>query len=301
VLAQQLRRVGFLSSLAAETQQANLAAFHSGLKEAGFVEGRNLIIEYRWASGDYARLPELAAELARSHVEAIACGGGAEPGRAAMAATKTIPIVSASNGPDDAPLVKQFNRPEANLTAVNIITPNPKRLQILAEIVPSTTIGVLMNPTSPQYNINRTAIEEGAAKLGIKLAFAAASADGEFDAALANLARQHVSALLVISDPFFASRWQPLVDLAASYALPASLEWRESVVAGGLMTYGPQLSWVHQQTGRYTGQILNGAKPADLPVVVPTKFDLIINLKTARAFGLTVPQALLANAEEVLE
>ncbi len=299
--AQQPRRIGFLSALLAETQERQLAAFRRGLEETGYAEGRNLVVEYRWGNGDYARLPELATGLVRSNVEVIATGGASPPAVAAMQATKTIPIVSSSNGAEEAPLVKHFNRPEANLTAVDQVVPRQKRLQILAEVVPGSTIGVLANPTYRSYEVNRRAIEEAADKLGLKLAFAHASTDAEFESAFAGLARERVGALLIDTEPFLASRSQLLVALAARFAIPTMHEWRDSVVAGGLISYAPEITWAYYQVGRYTGQVLNGAKPADLPVIAPTKFELVINLKTAKALGLTVPQALFARADEVIE
>jgi putative ABC transport system substrate-binding protein len=298
--AAQQHRIGLLSLTSADGMDSSqLAAVHGGLNETGYVEGVNLVIEYRWADGNYARLPALAAELVREGVEVIMSFGGPQPAMAAMEATTTIPIV-ASNA---APLVKRFNRPEGNVTGVSIITGDltPKRLQILAQIVPGAAIGVLMNRASPSHDDSRKSIENAAQALGVGVYFATASSDADFDPAFASLARQHVGALLPDADPFLGSKWQVLVTLAARYAIPTMHEWRRGVVAGGLISYAPPLTWIDYQVGRYTGQVLHGAKPADLPVVAPDKFELVINLKTAKALGLTVPQTILAGADEVIE
>jgi len=200
-------------------------------------------------------------------------------------------------------LVKHFNRPESNVTGVSIITGDltPKRLQMLAEMVPGKGIGVLMNPAAHDYERDRNTIEDAARALGVKLAFATASADAELEPAVASLARQHVGSVLPEAEPFLGNRWQLLVPLAAQYAIPMMQEWREAVSAGGLISYAPSLAWVLYQVGHYTGEILNGAKPTDLPVQQPTKFELVINLKTAKALGLTVPPSILARADEVIE
>ena len=300
---QQPRRIGFLRL--APLDAAQIEDFRAGLKETGYAEGRNLVIEYRYADGDYARLPELAADLVRQNVEVIATSGGADAPRAAMRATSRIPIVGTNVAPTSAPfsLVKHHNRPEGNVTGIAITTGDlmPKRLQILVEMVPGAVIGVLMNPTTTAYDRSREEIEKAGRALQVKLAFATASTDADLDPAVANLARQQVGALLHEAETFLGNRWQLLVPLAARHRIPMLQEWREAVVAGGLISYAPSFRWVMQQTGKYTGQILNGAKPTDLPVVSPTKFDLVINLRTAKALGLTVPQALLARADEVIE
>jgi putative tryptophan/tyrosine transport system substrate-binding protein len=262
--AAQQHRVGLLSLTSADGKDSSqLAALHSGLYETGYVEGQNLAIEYLWADGDYARLPAFAAQLVRENVEVIMAFGGPQPAMAAMEVTKTIPIVSSSA----APLVKHVNRPEGNVTGVNIITGDltPKRLQIVSQIVP----GVLMNPASSSYDGNRKSIEDAARELGVRLYFATTSSDADFDPAFASLAGQHVGALLPDADPFLGSKWQLLVTLAARYAIPTMHEWRRGVVAGGLISDAPPLTWIDYQVGRYTGFILNGAKPAELPVVAP--------------------------------
>jgi ABC-type uncharacterized transport system substrate-binding protein len=299
----QQRRIGFLRL--APVDQAQLAEFRAGLGEAGYVEGRNLVIEYRYAEGDYARLPELAADLVRHNVEVIATSGAPDAVMAAMRATPTIPIVGTSVAPATAPfsIVKHHNRPEGNVTGVYLTTANlvPKRLQILAELVPGAVVGVLVNPTYANHDPAQAVIEEAGRTLNVKLVFAAASTDAELDPAFASLAGQHVGAMLHEAEPFLGNNWRRLVALAAQYRIPMLQEWREAVAAGGLISYAPSLLWVMHQTGLYAGQILNGAKVADLPVVAPTRYELVINLKTAKSLGLTVPQLLLGQADEVIE
>lgn len=295
---EQQRRIGFLG-LTSKAAWANSADFRQGLAETGYIEGRNLVIDYRWAEGHYDRLLALAAELVSEKAEAISTEGGPAPAKAAMQATTTIPIV----GSTVASLVKHFNRPEGNLTGVSIVTGDLmlKRLQILTEIVPGAKIGVLMNPASTFYDRDRKRIEDAAAALGVKLVVANLSADADFDPAFASLDQRHVGALMPEPEPFLGSRGQLLATLAARYKVPMMQEWREAVAAGGLISYGPSLAWVFHQVGHYTGQILNGAEPAGLPVVVPARFELVINLKTAKALGLTIPPSILAGAGEVIE
>jgi putative ABC transport system substrate-binding protein len=297
--AQQQRRIGFLSSLSADGVGSARDAFHRGLKETGYVEGQNLRIEYRWADGDFARLPALAAELVRENVEVIVTSGGGRPGRAAMQATATIPIVAGSAGS----LVKHFNRPESNLTGVSIVTTelNPKRLQILAELVPGAAIGVLINPANFTSEHSRNELQIAGRTLGVELHFATATADPDLEPAFASLAGLRVGALLIAADASFNSRRERLIALAAHYAIPTMHEWRESVAAGGLVSYAPSLAEVRHQIGVYTGRILNGDRPGDLPVVEPSRYELVVNLKTAQALGLTVPPSLLARADEVIE
>jgi putative ABC transport system substrate-binding protein len=299
--AQQPRRIGFLRLAPPDATQ--FADFRAGLEETGYAEGRNPVIEYRYADGDYARLPELAADLVRQNVEVVVTAGGAGAVRAAMRATSTIPIVGTAVDPPIVPVVKHFNRPEGNVTGVAIITGEltPKRLQILAEMVPGAVIAVLMNPTTPTYDLSREQIEKAGQALQVKLAFATVSTDADLDPAFASLAGQHVGAILPEAEPFLGNSWRRLVLLAERYKVPMMQEWRDAVEAGGLVSYAPSLRWVYRQTGSYAGQILNGAKPADMPVVAPTRIELVINLKTAQALGLTVPRPLLARADEVIE
>jgi len=301
--AQQPRRIGLLRLAPADAKQ--LADIRQGLEEAGYAEGRNLVIDYRFAEGHYARLPELAADLVRQNVEVIITSGGISAVRAAMRATSTIPIVGTSVDPGRIadPLVKHFNRPEGNVTGVSLITGDltAKRLQMLAELVPGAAIGVLMNPTVTNHQRSREAIEEDGRTLQVKLVFAMVSTDADLDPAFASLAGQHVGAILPEAEPFLGNNWRRLVPLADHYKVPMMQEWREAVEAGGLISYAPPLAWVGRQVGNYAGQILNGAKPADLPVVAPTKFELIINLETAKALGLTIPYTVLLRADEVIE
>jgi putative tryptophan/tyrosine transport system substrate-binding protein len=295
--AQQQRRIGYLSGVSASG--FDLTEFRRGLQETGYVEGQNLLILYRWADGDFARLPGLAADLVRENVEVIVTSGGGQPPAAAMEATATIPIVAGSASA----LVKHFNRPERNLTGVSMVTGDlmPKRLQILTELIPGAAIGVLMNPAKPGDEYSRNELQGAARTLGVVLHFANAAADPDLEPAFASLAGQRVGALLIYADPFFNNRRAQLVALAARYAIPAMHEWRESVAAGGLISYGPVLGEAYRQVGIYTGRILNGDKPGDLPVVEPSRYELIINLKTATALGLTVPHAMLMRADEVIE
>ena len=296
-LGQQTRRIGVLN-LVSEAAFAHLPDYRRGLEETGYVEGRNLAIEYRYADNDYTRLPALAADLVRANVEVISSGSAAAVA-AAMQATTTIPIV----GSAVASYVEHFNRPEGNVTGVSIITGDlaAKRVQLLAELVPGATIGVLMNPSQPSHDRDRQRTEDAARILGVKVVFANASADAELEPAFAALAGQHVGSIMPEAEPYLGNNWRILVSLAATHRIPMMQEWRDAVAAGGLISYSPSLAWVDYQVGRYTGQILNGAKPADLPVIAPTKIELVINLKTAKALGLTVPQSLLARADEVIE
>lgn len=303
--AQQPRRVGLLR-LAPKDGLPPIADFRAGLEETGYAEGRNLVIEYRYADGDYARLPELAADLVRRNVEVIMTSGGLDAVRAAMRATSTIPIVGSSvdGGASRAPpVVKHFNRPEGNVTGISILLGElvPKRLQILAELVPGAAIGVLMNPTVSTHKFSREVIEEAGRAVRVELVIATVSTDAGLDPAFASLVGQHVGAIFPETEPFLGNNWRRLIQLADRHKIPMMQEWREAVMAGGLISYAPSLSWVARQVGRYAGQILKGAKPADLPVVAPTKIELVVNLKTAKALGLTMPQSLFARADEVIE
>ena len=273
--------------------------------ETGYAEGRNLLIEYRYAEGNFARLPELAADLVHHKVEVIATSGAPDAVRAVMRATSTIPIVGTSVAPtlDPFSIVKHHNRPEGNVTGVYITTGDltPKRLQLLTELVPGSAIGVLLNPTIANYRRNRGAIEKAGRALKVKLVIVTVSTDADLDPAFANFASQHVGAILPDAEPFLGNSWRRLVVLAERHKVPMMQEWREAVAGGGLISYAPSFRWIMQQVGRYTGQILNGAKVADLPVIAPTKIELTLNLKTAKALGLAVPQSLLARADEVIE
>lgn len=296
--------VGFLSSF---SQNARFdAAFRHGLQEAGFIENQNYVIEYRFAEGHYDRLPALAAELVGRQVAVIAAIGGSAPGLAAKAATVTIPIVFGSGGNDPVKqgLVASLNRPSGNVTGVSIIMTEvgSKRLELLHQLVPrAEVIGVLINPKAPDADIQKREIQEAASTMKLTIDVASAGTESDIDAAFADLVQRGASALFVASDPYFTSRRNQIVALAERHALPSMYYAREYTDAGGLISYGANISEAFRQEGIYVGRILKGEKPADLPVLLPTKFELIINLKTATAIGLTVPQTLLATADEVIE
>jgi putative tryptophan/tyrosine transport system substrate-binding protein len=297
--------IGYLGNLSADTFAPRLAAFRKGLGEAGYVEGRNVAIEYRWAEGQYDRLPALAAELARRQPAVIAAMGGDAPALAAKGATATIPIVFASTSdPVKTGLVASLNRPGGNLTGVtfllNVIA--AKQFELLQEAVPKPgTIALLVNPTSPETEAAVTEVRVAAQALGHELLVANASSEREIDAAFAMLAQRRIGALLVGNDPFFYTRREQIVALAARHAIPAIYVVREYAQIGGLMSYGTDVNDAQRLAGTYVGRILAGAKPADLPVVQSAKFELVINLKTAKALGLTVPLTLQVAADEVIE
>jgi putative ABC transport system substrate-binding protein len=296
--------IGFLSGVSPETYTPFVAAFRSGLNELGYVEGSNLAIEYRWAEEHLDRLPALAADLVSRNVEVIFASGGS-PG-VAKAATATIPVVFiTATDPVATSLVASFNRPGGNVTGVVFLTGEllPKRLQLLHELVPDvTTIGMLVNPnTRGGAEFFTAAVKDAAATMSLQLPILEARAARDFEPAFAKLVELRVGALLISTDPLFTERRDELVALAARYTVPASYAWREFVFAGGLMSYGASLADAYRQAGIYAGRILNGAKPSDLPVVQPTRFELVVNLKSAKALGLTIPPAILALADEVIE
>jgi putative ABC transport system substrate-binding protein len=297
--------IGFLGSGSPGPYASSVTAFCRGLNETGFSEGRNVAIEYRWAEGQYDRLPQLAADLVHRQVAVIAATGGGLSAAAAKAATTTIPVVFASGAdPVQKGLVASLNRPGENVTGVFVFTgvPEGKRLGLLREMVPTATlIAVLLNPANPSFDSKLNDIQEAARSVGQQLHILYASSEHEIDAAFATAAQLPARAMLVGADAVFSSWRDHLIALAARYAIPAIFELREFAAAGGLMSYGPSLSEAYRLVGLYTGQILNGAKPADLPVQQSTKIELAINLKTARALGLTVPDKLLALADEVID
>jgi putative ABC transport system substrate-binding protein len=297
--------IGFMSARSPEDSADLLKAFLQGLGEGGFVEGRNVAVEYRWARGDYSQLPALAAELVRQRVNLLVGVGGDASARAATAATATIPVVFNMGGdPVKAGLVQSFNRPGGNATGCVILTDalEPKRLGLLNELVPSEgPFGAILNPKFPPAVGQMRDLEQAAPKIGRKLLILQASNDAELDAAFAALLREHVIALLVASDPYFDTRHQRIIAFAAQNRLPAIYQFRQYALDGGLISYGPSLTEAYRQVGVYTARILKGAAPADLPVMQPTKFDFVINLKTAKALGLDVPPMLLARADEVIE
>ena len=297
--------VGYLGGLSRDTFAPRLAAFHKGLSERGYVEGRNVEIEYRWANGQYDRLPELAADLVRRHVAVIAAMGGDAPAFAAKAASTTIPIVFAVTAdPVKAGLVSSLNRPGGNITGVNFLlnTIAAKLFEVLNETVPkATTIGFLVNPSGPEAESAVSEVRLAAQVFGQQLLVVKATSEYEIDAAFATLAQQRVGALLVGNDVFFYSRREQIVALAARHGMPAIYNVREFVQAGGLMSYGTSVDDAQRQAGVYVGRILQGSKPGDLPIQQAVKVELALNLKTAKALGLDVPPSLLATADEVIE
>jgi putative ABC transport system substrate-binding protein len=295
--------IGYLSSYS--PLNPFVAAFRQGLSEAGYVEGQNVAIEYRWAEGNYERLPALAADLVGRKVDVIAASGGDRSSRAAKNATSTIPIVSVIGGdPVAAGLVASLARPGGNLTGVSFLDVEltPKRLELLSELVPqASVIALLVNSGDPNAERIMRDAQEAARTKGVQLLILKASTESEIDAAFATLVELRAGALLVGAAPFFLTRRDQIVALAARHAVPAFYDVREYVAAGGLISYGTSLTAVYRQLGIYAGKILKGEKPADLPVQQPTRFELVINLKTANTLGLTVPQSILARADEVIE
>jgi len=297
--------IGFMSSRSPEDSVGAIAAFRKGLAESGLTEDKNVAIEFRWARGEYDRLPALAAELVSRQVAVLVTVGAEPSALAGKAATATIPIVFTSgNDPIGSGLVASLNRPGGNATGVAMLTTNlePKRLGLLHELFPGASLfGALLNPKLPLATAQARALTEAARTLGQQVVLLNASSDAELDNALAALARQHVTAVLVAGDPFFDSRRDRIIALAAQQRLPAIYQFREYAVAGGLMSYGVSLSEAYRQVGIYAARVINGTKPADLPVVQSLKFELVINLKTAKALDLSISPAVLAIADEVIE
>jgi putative ABC transport system substrate-binding protein len=296
--------IGILGGGSSDAFATFVAAFHEGLREIGYVEGRNVAIEYRWAEGIYERLPAMAVDLAGRKVDVIVAMGGTPSALAAKGATSTIPIVFLVADPVASGLVTNLARPGDNLTGVDMFTAElmAKRLELLSELVPEArVITLLVNPNSPiAENFIRNAQDAAVAK-GVQLPILKAGTESEIDAAFTTLVQLHSGALVVAADPFFDGRREQLVTLATRHAVPVAYALREFVVAGGLISYGASFTATFRNAGIYAGKILKGEKPADLPVQQPTKFELVINLKTAKALGLTVPQTLLARADEVIE
>jgi putative ABC transport system substrate-binding protein len=298
--------IGFLGAESPDRWASRARALYQGLGTTGYVVGRNVAIEYRWAAGQNDRLPALAADLVRGRAKVIVTPGSTPAALAAKAATTTVPIVFYVGGdPVELGLVANLNRPGGNLTGVTTLTSEvgPKRLQLLYELVPTATIvALLVNPTNPAIAEPATKDLQAAARtLGVQLHVLHASAERDFDAVFSSLVQQRVSALVIVNDALFSTRVEQLAVLAIRHAIPAVYQFREFVAAGGLMSYGTGFIDAFRQVGVYTGRILGGEKPADLPVQQTTKAELIINLKTAKALGLTVPTALLVRADEVIE
>jgi putative tryptophan/tyrosine transport system substrate-binding protein len=297
--------VGFLSSRSPGDSTAVVAAFYQGLREAGFVEGQNVVIAFRWAEGHYDRLPALATDLVGLQVTALFAAGGPPSALAAQAATSTIPVVfSAVNDPVYLGLVASLNRPGGNVTGMSTFVADlgAKSVELLKELVPTAAvIAYLVNPSSPAAEIYAKEALTAARTLGIEVEVLNASTERDLGEAYASLAKLGAGGLVVPGEPFFDSHRETIVALSARYALPAIYGFREFVLAGGLMSYGTSLPDSYRRAGIYVGRILKGEKPADLPVQQPTKFELVINLKTAKALGLEIPPKVLALADEVIE
>ena len=297
--------IGFLSSNRADAIPQFTAAFHEGLSAAGFVEGKNVSIEYRWADAHLERVPALALDLIRRRVDVLFTSGGDVPILVAKGATTTIPIVFiTASDPVAMGFVASLNRPGGNVTGVTFIAGElgPKRVELVRELLPkAVVVGLVLNPNIPNAELDAADMETAARGLGLKTHVLHAISDQEIEAAFAKFAELKIDALLVIPDPSFQSRRDQFVRLAARYAVPAIYYSREYVAAGGLVSYGASFTAAFRLAGNYVGRVVRGAKPADLPVWQPTKFELAINLKTAKALGLTVPPSLLARADEVIE
>jgi putative ABC transport system substrate-binding protein len=297
--------IGFLNSASPQPWENYVAGFRAGLKEIGYIDGQNVAIEFRWAEGRYDRLPELAADLTRHKVAVLVATGGTPSMMAAKAATATIPIVfTTGSDPVRLGFVTSLNRPGGNITGVNLFAASMegKRLGLLRALLPGVRlIAVLLNPNEPNYAFQLRDVQEPAAAIGQQIHVLLASNISDIDVAFATAVQLRGGAMLVGSDPFFNSQRDKIVALAARYSIPTIYEQREYVLAGGLMSYGTNLSDGYRQAGVYAGRILKGEKPGDLPVVQSTKFEFVINLKTARALGIEVPPSLSAEADEIIE
>jgi len=297
--------IGFLHSATPESYAPQVKAFSQGLKETGYGEGQNVAIDYRWAENQITRLPTLAAELVHRQVSVIAAGGSPVSALAAKSVTTTIPIVFMNAAdPVAIGLVASFNRPGGNVTGATLLSAElvAKRLGILRDLLPSVKrIAMLVNPTRPGVDAQKTQMQEAAQALGLSLDILDATNERDFDAVFQAMARQENSALVVAPDSLFLDRRAQIADLATRYKIPTMYELRQFVGAGGLISYGPSAVDLYRQGGTLTAQILTGKKPADLPVLQPTKFELAINMKTAKALGLTVSSGLLSIADELIE
>ena len=295
--------VGFLQGRSAETAVTLTAAFRQGLDEIGFIEGRNVAIEYRYANGQFDRLPALAAELVGRRVDVIVAGYPS--GQAAKAATETIPIVFAGGSdPVKAGLVSSINRPGGNVTGVSLLAADleTKRIGLLHELVPqATVIGALIDANDTQAEFQLQEVKKAASRLGLSTIVVNIRGEREFENAFAVLVRDRAGALIVAASTFFNVHRDRLIGLSAQHRIPTVYELREFAERGGLMTYAPSIEDVFRQAGTYTGRVLKGARPAELPVLLPAKFEFLLNLKTAKALGLTIPETLLATADEVIQ
>jgi putative ABC transport system substrate-binding protein len=297
--------IGFLNSGSLDRYRPFLAAFRQGLNDGGYVEGRNVVIEPRWAEGRYDRLPELAADLVRRRVSLIAATGGSTSAHVAKRATSTIPILFIG-GPDPVGdgLVSSLSRPGGNLTGVGVNTSElmPKRVELLLELIPGATkIALLQNREFAGANAGQREVDAATRALGRQMILLKVGSPSDLEAAFETAVQQQADALLVTSNSLFTDRRVEIVALAARHALPAAYAWREFVEAGGLISYGPNVAWAYRQIGQYASRILKGAKPADLPVMLPTNYEFVINLKTAKALGLAIPPDMLAIADQVIQ
>jgi len=297
--------IGFLGIGSAGEFAPAVGAFREGLKDTGWIVGQNVAIEYRWADGYLERLPALVGDLVNRKVDLLATSGGAPAALAAKSASSTIPIVfEVGIDPVARGLVASFARPGGNLTGVAILTGelNPKRFDLLSELVPqASVIGLLVNQNNPLRERTMREIEDAARSKGKQLQVVKAGTDSEFETAFASLVQLKVGALLVGNDPYFFTQRGQLVELAARHAIPAIYEWREFVVQGGLASYGTSLTGMYRQFGAYAGRVLKGTKPADLPILRPIKFELVLNVRTAKALGLAIPPSFLSRADEVID
>jgi putative ABC transport system substrate-binding protein len=297
--------VGFLNSASPETYRFTADHFREGLAQADFVEGRNVRIEERWAKGDYQALPALAAELVAKGVVAIAATGDVASARAAQGASRTVPVVFTIGGdPVRFGLVASLNRPGGHVTGVSLLSNvlGAKRVQLVHELVPRVSrIALLMNPDNPNAGAEQADAQAGARLLGLETAVFNARNAGEIDAAFDALVRSKADAFITATDPILLDRREQIVSLAERHALPAVYFTRQFAAAGGLLSYGPSITWMYRTAGAYVAQILKGAKPAEMPVMQPTKFEFVVNLKTAKALGLDVPDRVLVGADEVIE
>jgi putative ABC transport system substrate-binding protein len=297
--------IGFLNSGSADAYRDRITAFQQGLRQLGYINGENVTVDYRWALGEYDRLPKFAAELVERRVSVLVATGGEPAALAAKSATSTIPIVFAIGGdPIKLGLVVSYNRPGGNATGANILAAemDGKRLGLLHELMPNATrVGVLLNPNFPAYTEQLNDLQQAAKIINLQVEILRANTDGEIKAAFEFSSQKHLEALVLTASPFFDTRRDKLVALAARHALPTIYHFREFAVAGGLMSYGVSIPHIYRQIGIYAGRILKGDNPAKLPVQQPTSFEMVVNLKTAKALGLTIPPTLLARADEVIE